>query len=487
MNKPIRRVSVFCLVLVLALLIRVNWVQGVDAGALNSNTHNARVAIEAYSHPRGRIIVGGQAVTGSVLVNGNKYTYVDSFPQGPMYAPVTGYSSALFGSSLLEGVEDPLLSGKDPRLAADSVEALLTGKPKQGGDVVTTIDPRVQAAAYKAFVSGGKTGAAVAVDPQTGAILALVSAPSYDPGVFASGGTASGPAYTKLLHDPANPMLNRALRQTYPPGSTFKLVTAAAALETGVVTDIHAATDTPDPLPLPESTTPLSNEDNDPCRNASMIDALAVSCNTVFAKFGDQVGNARMAQEADKFGFNNPTLNIPVRVDASVFDSGINRPSNMLSSIGQYDTRATPLEMAMVAAAICNNGSLMQPYLVAEERAADKSVISRTQPKQLSQATTPAVAAQIQTMMVDVVQQGTGTTAQIPGVTVGGKTGTAQHGVNNAGNPYAWFVSYAKAPNGKDIAVAVVVEASDTQRSEISGSGLAAPIAKQMMSTYLAG
>jgi len=317
--------------------------------------------------------------------------------------------------------------------------------------------------------------------------LTCPHAPSYDPGVFASGGTASGPAYTKLLHDPANPMLNRALRQTYPPGSTFKLVTAAAALETGVVTDIHAATDTPDPLPLPESTTPLSNEDNDPCRNASMIDALAVSCNTVFAKFGDQVGNARMAQEADKFGFNNRALNIPVRVDASVFDSGINRPSNMLSSIGQYDTRATPLEMAMVAAAICNNGSLMQPYLVAEERAADKSVISRTQPKQLSQATTPAVAAQIQTMMVDVVQQGTGTTAQIPGVTVGGKTGTAQHGVNNAGNPYAWFVSYAKAPNGKDIAVAVVVEASDTQRSEISGSGLAAPIAKQMMSTYLAG
>ena len=485
MNQPIRRVSAFCLVLVLALLIRVNWVQGVEAGSLNTNTHNARIAIEAYSHPRGQIFVGGQAVTKSVLVNGNRYKYVQSFPQGPLYAPVTGYSSAIFGNSLLEGVEDPVLSGTDSRLTVNNFEALITGKQKQGGDVITTLNPQVQAAAYNAFVSQGKTGAAVAIDPQTGAILALVSAPSYDPGVFAGGGTTSSPAYTKLLNDPSNPMLNRALRQTYPPGSTFKLITAAAALETGVVTDINAPTDTPDPLPLPDSTKTLPNEDNDPCLNASMNDALAVSCNTVFAKFGDQVGNARMVQEADKFGFNNPNLNIPVRADAGVFAGGIDRPSNMLSSIGQFDTRATPLEMAMVAAAICNNGSLMQPYLVAEERAADLGVISHTQPKQLSQATTPAVAAEIQSMMVNVVQKGTGTTAQIPGITVGGKTGTAQNGVNNSGNPYAWFVSYAKGPNGKDIAVAVVIEASNTQRTEISGSGLAAPIAKQMMKTYL--
>ncbi|MEY9966057.1 peptidoglycan glycosyltransferase [Streptacidiphilus sp. MAP12-16] len=485
MNKPIRRVSVFCLVLVLALMIRVNYVQGVEAGSLNSNKNNARGSIEAYSYPRGDIVAGGQAVTKDLLVNGNKYKYRRAYTSGPMYAPVTGYSSQVYGSSLLESVEDGILSGNDSRLFFRNTLDLLTGKQKQGGDVVTTIDPKVQQAAWNAFQSSGKKGAAVALDPTTGAILGLVSAPSYDPTSIAGADSAANSAWLKLQSDTSQPMLNRALRQTYPPGSTFKLVTAAAALENGIVTDINAPTQSPDPYTLPQSTTPLGNESGDSCTNVSMNDALKVSCNTVFAKLGDEVGNAKMAAEAAKFGFNDPNLLIPVGVTKSVFDTGINRPSNALSSIGQFDTRATPLQMAMVASAIVNNGTLMKPYLVAQERSANLTVIDQAKPTQLSQATTPQVAQQLQTMMENVVQNGTGTPAQIQGVTVGGKTGTAQHGVNNSDNPYAWFVSYAKDSNGKEIAVAVVVEASNTQRSEISGSGLAAPIARAMMATYL--
>ncbi|MBF9068201.1 peptidoglycan D,D-transpeptidase FtsI family protein [Streptacidiphilus fuscans] len=484
MNKPIRRVSVFCLLLVLALMIRANWVQGLDASALNANVHNKRTIIEEYSYPRGDIIVGGQPITKNLLVNGNYYKYRRAYVNGPMYAPVTGFDSQAYGSNLLENVENPILSGTDSRLFIGNTLDMLTGKQKQGGDVVTTIDPKVQQAAWNGLQ--GKTGAAVALDPTTGAILGLVSVPSYDPTSIAGVTSDFAKNWTNLQNDPNQPMLNRALRQTYPPGSTFKLVTAAAALETGQITNIDASTDSPNPYMLPGTTTPLPNEAGDTgCTNASLNTALALSCNTVFGKLGAEIGPSRMLQEAQKFGFNNSNLTIPVGVSGSNFDSNMNQAQTALSSIGQYDTRATPLQMAMVSAAIANNGSLMQPYLVSEERAANNSVVSQWQPKQLSQATTPDVAQQVQNMMINVVQNGTGTTAQIPGVTVGGKTGTAQHGMNNSDNPYAWFVSWAKGSNGKEIAVAVVVENSDTQRGDISGMMLGGPIAKAMMQAYV--
>ncbi|MEZ0064121.1 peptidoglycan glycosyltransferase [Streptacidiphilus sp. MAP12-20] len=484
MNKPIRRVSVFCLLLVLALMIRANWVQGVDASALNANTHNQRTVIEAYSYPRGDIIVGGQPVTKSLLVNGNKYKYRRAYVNGPMYAPVTGFSSQAYGSNLLENVEQQVLAGTDSRLFFRNTLDMLTGKQKQGGNVVTTIDPKVQQAGWDGLQ--GKKGAAVALDPTTGAILGLVSFPSYDPTSIAGVTGDFQKNWTTLNADTNQPMLNRALRQTYPPGSTFKLITAAAALETGQVTDINAATSTPETYQLPNTTTQLTNEAGDVgCLNASINDALRISCNTVFGKLGAEIGTNRMVEEAQKFGFNNSGLTIPVGVAGSNYDTKMDLAQTALSSIGQFDTRATPLQMAMVAAAISNDGSLMKPYLVAQERSANNSVISQAQPQQLSQATTPDVASKLQTMMVNVVQNGTGTTAQIPGVQVGGKTGTAQHGVNNKDNPYAWFVSWAKGPNGKQIAVAVVVEDSGTVRSDISGMHLAAPIAKAMMQAYL--
>jgi len=483
MNKPIRRVAIFCMVLVLALLVRINWVQGVQAKALNTNKNNQRVAIEEYANPRGNIVVDGKPVTKSIDVNGYRYKYKQGFTDGALYAPITGYSSQTYGSTGLEALESGILDGSDDRLFYSNTLDMLTGKPKQGGNVITTINAKVQQAAYDGLQ--GKKGAAVAIDPSTGKILALVSVPSYDPGKFAGMTSSDQAAWKQDTTDPDQPMLDRALRQTYPPGSTFKLVTSAAALEANPNLDINAPTDSPDPYPLPLSTDKLQNEGNIPCLNASLMQALQYSCNTVFGKLGDTLGQSAMLAEAKKFGFDDPNITIPIGASESTFIQKEDQAELALSSIGQFDTAATPLQMAMVGAAIANNGTLMKPYLVAEEESANLSVISQTKPQEYSQPLSAANAQKLQQMMENVVQKGTGTTAQIPGVTVGGKTGTAQHGVGNSGNPYAWFVSYAKVGDSSPIAVAVVVEASATQRSEISGAGLAAPIAKAMMEADL--
>ncbi|MEV4558828.1 penicillin-binding protein 2 [Kitasatospora sp. NPDC049285] len=483
MNKPIRRVSIFCLLLVLALMLRVNWVQGVQGSAWAANSHNERVKYDRYAYPRGNIIAGGQAVTKSDFVNGLRYKYKRSWVDGAMYAPVTGYSSQAYDSSQLEKLEDGVLSGTDSRLFFRNTLDMLTGKPKQGGDVVTTIDPKTQKAAYDAL--GNRKGAAVAIDPRTGAILALVSTPSYDPSTFAGGSAADTKAWTDLNNDPNKPLLNRALRETYPPGSTFKLITAATAFETGKYKNPTDATDTPNPYILPGTSTELKNASSDePCEKATVQDAMDLSCNTVFGKMGADLGRDALRAQAEKFGFNNDHLDVPIRPSASYYPKGSSPDGTALDAIGQHDTRATPLQMAMVAAAICNNGSLMEPYLVAQERSA-RDVISTHSEHQLSQAVSPATAQKLQQLMESVVQNGTGKNAKIPNATVGGKTGTAQHGQDNTGLPFAWFVSYAKGADGKQVAVAVVVEDGAADRNEISGGSLAAPIAKSVMQAAL--
>jgi peptidoglycan glycosyltransferase len=483
-NKPLRRVAVFCGLLVLALLLRVNYVQFVQADQLSNDTHNRRVAINQYAQPRGDIIVDGKAITGHTTTTGSDFKYKRTYTDGAMWAPVTGHASQAFGTSFLEGVEDKFLTGNDDRLFFNRTIDLLTGKQKQGGNVVTTLNAKAQAAAFKGL--GNKKGAVAAIDPRTGAILAMASTPSYDPSTFAGNSKTDGSNWNGLqkANDADDPMLNRAIRQTYPPGSTFKLVTAAAALESGKVTDIDKATSSPDPYKLPNTRTNLVNENNIPCKNATLRVALRYSCNTVFGKLGADMGLKTMVDEAEKFGFNKEQL-IPVRADASNFDTKMTPDQVALSSIGQFDTAATPLQMAMVASAIANNGTLMQPYEVDKLVAPNLSTISQTSPSKLSQPLSPENAQKLQAMMETVVNSGTGTNAKIPGVVVGGKTGTAQNGVNNKGTPYAWFVSYAKTDQGSPVAVAVVVEDASANRDDISGGGFAAPIAKKVMEAVL--
>lgn len=485
MNKPLRRIAIFCGLLVFALLLRDNWIQYVQADELKNHKNNHRLDIARYSQPRGNIIVDGRAITGSVETNGIDYKYKRTYKNGEMWAPVTGYASQVYGTNQIENLEDGILTGNDDRLFFNRTIDMLTGKEQKGGDVITTLNAKAQEAAFKGL--GDKKGAVAALDPRTGKILALASTPSYDPSTIAGASKKDEAAWKALdkKQNPDEPMLNRALRQTYPPGSTFKVVTAAAALENGKYNSIDEPTDSPVPWRLPLSTQNLKNEGSIQCKNVSLREALRVSCNTVFGKLGDDLGKEKMLEQAEKFGFNEEVFT-PVRADASVYPEKMDRPSNALSSIGQFDTRATPLQMAMVAAAIANDGDLKKPYMVDKLRAANLNTIEQTQPETMSHPVSEDTARKLQDMMETVVKSGTGTAARIPGVTVGGKTGTAQHGVANSKNPYAWFISYAKGKDGSSpVAVAVVIEGSDTVRDDIAGGRLAAPIAKDVMKAVL--
>jgi cell division protein FtsI/penicillin-binding protein 2 len=481
-----RRVAIFCGLLILALLLRVNWVQFVQADDLQNDANNRRVDIERYSHPRGNIIVEGEAITGSEETDDSDFVYRRTWTDGEMWAPVTGYSSQAFGTSQLENINDSILTGDDDRLFFNNTIDMFTGEDQRGGNVVTTLDADAQRAAFEGL--GEQKGAVAAIDPRTGDILALVSTPSYDPAVFAGRSNTDAEARQELLNDPDEPMLNRALRETYPPGSTFKIVTAAAALENGLVDDVEQETEYPDPYILPDTSgVELENQISGVCEDASIQVAIQYSCNSVFAGLSNDLGNETMIEAADSFGFNQEHF-IPVRAEASVYPED-DRPMNAQAGIGQASNRATPLQMAMVAAAVANNGTVMRPYMVDQLVAPNLNVIEQHEPEELSEAMSPDTAQQLQAAMENMVDESTIDVGGVErdGVRVGGKTGTAQHGENNENNPYAWFISYAMTDEGSPVAVAVVIEDSSTPRDQISGGGLAAPIAVDVMEAVLAG
>lgn len=485
MARYIRHARAFCALLLAALLANAARVQVVRSHEYDGNPANRRATIARYQQPRGNILVDGRPVTGSVDT-GEQLRYERSYAHGPLYAPVTGFASQRYGTTFLEHTEDGLLSGTDPLLRPLPLWSDVSRARGRGGDVVTTLNRRAQEAAYRGLA--GRKGAVAAVEPATGRILALVTSPSYDPSELSGNSEAVVSAWDRLNHDPEKPMLNRAVRQTYPPGSTFKVVTAAAALDAGVVTDLDERTDSPDPYRLPGTTTRLTNE-GDGCADASVRDAFEWSCNTVFAKLGVDVGVRDMVATAQAFGFNDTEVRIPFSVAPSTFDPHVDRAQLALSSIGQYNTRATPLQMAMVAAAVADGGVLRPPYLVERTTRHGGALLSGSGARPGRQVMRPATAARLAELMAGVVQEGTGTNAALPGVLVGGKTGTAQHGVGNTGVPYAWFVSWAQSEDAPEpeVAVAVVVEDAAADRGEISGGGTAAPIAKEVMRAVLGG
>ncbi|MGW6512631.1 penicillin-binding transpeptidase domain-containing protein [Streptomyces niveus] len=478
MNKTIRRTAVVCLLMVLALLVRVTWVQAYQGKALADNERNRRTLIDQYAQPLGDIVVGGSAITGSARTTGSDdLKYKRTYTDGELYAAVTGYSSQAYRSTQLEGIYSHVLDGTDSRLK-NPLDAL-TGKQAAPGGVVTTIDPAVQKAAFDAL--GDKKGAAVAIDPATGRILGMVSTPSYDPSRIS--GTDDGDAWQRLNDDPDKPMVNRALRQPLPPGSTFKLVVAAAALEDGLYGSVDTRTQSQDPYTLPGTSTVLPNENaSAPCEDATIRTALRYSCNNVFAKMAADLGKDKVGAMAAKMGFNDAEQDVPVRAAESVYPSDMDDAQTALTGIGQFEVTATPLQMAMVSSALANDGVLQSPHMVSEVVDAGGDTLTSYEDEPSRRIVSSSTAEQLRSAMVTVVDEGTATNARIAGAEVGGKTGTAQHGVDNSQTPYAWFTSYAKdASTGKEVAVAVVVEDSGAARSEVSGNGLAAPIAKKMM------
>ncbi|MGW6206448.1 peptidoglycan D,D-transpeptidase FtsI family protein [Streptomyces sp. NPDC055089] len=481
MNKTIRRASVFSLLLVLALLGRATWVQAYQARALADDDHNRRKTIAQYAQPLGDIIVAGSPVTGSKRTEGGDLAYKRTYKDGDLYSAVTGYGSQAYGSTQLEGIYSEVLDGTDTRLK-NPLDAL-TGKRSAPGNVLTTIDPAVQKAASEAL--GDDKGAAVAIDPKSGQILGMVSSPSYDPSTIS--GTTDGDAWQKLLADPDKPLVNRALRQPLAPGSTFKLVVAAAALENGLYGSVDEPTKSPVPYTLPGTSTVLKNESaTAPCENATLRVALQYSCNNVFGKVAADLGQDKVRAMAEKFGFNTGKLDVPVRASKSVYPSGMDKAQTALSGIGQFEVTATPLQIAMVSAALANGGELAAPHMVSEVTDADGGTLEDFEDGDMKRIVSSSTAGQLRSAMVTVVEEGTGTNARIDGAEVGGKTGTAENGVDNSNTPYAWFTSYAKDDSdGQEVAVAVIVEDSGSAASEVSGNGLAAPIAQKMMKAAL--
>lgn len=486
MNSPIRRVSAGCLLLVLALLVNVTYIQAFWADDLNSRGDNRRVTIAEYARERGPILLADDTpVAVSREVDG-EFEFLREYSDGPLYAPVTGWYSFQYQRSAIERAQNPILSGEDDRLFVRRLIDLVTGEEPKGGAVKLTIDPAAQQAAWDGL--GNYKGSVVALDVRTGAILAMVSKPSYDPNPLASHSTSEQiDQWEQINDDPDKPALNRAIANPLPPGSVFKLVTATAALESG---DYEADSVVPGPaeFDLPLTDRQLPNQSGQACGDndeTTIANALRISCNTAFAYLGDELGAEALRDQAQRFGFNaQPLTNDDMNAATSRFPDAPDEPQTVLSAIGQFDVRATPLQMAMVSAAIANDGVVMQPYVVQELRAPDLvSTIEQTEPEEASRAMSNGTAEQMTEMMIDVVENGTGGNGQISGVQVAGKTGTAQSSPEKP--PYAWFTSFAPADDPR-VAVAVVIEeAPDTARDDIGGGALAAPIAKAVMEAVL--
>ncbi|MGO4601595.1 peptidoglycan D,D-transpeptidase FtsI family protein [Terrabacter sp. 2YAF2] len=484
MNTPIRRLSIVIAMLFTTLLVASTVVQFAQAKSLGAMASNKRTLLDNYSRQRGAIVVGGQAVAQSVSVP-DQYRYLRTYPQGALYSHLTGFYSYSVGAPYgLEHAADDLLSGNADQLFVRRITDLITGRTTSGATIELTIDPKAQQAADRAL--GASRGAVVALDPKTGAILAMVSHPDYDPNPLASHDLGKvAKAWKALSTDPNQAYLNRALSGIYPPGSTFKVVTAAAAIENGLVKDGNTVVPGPAQLDLPLTSTTLPTETGQPCGpgdKTTLVHALEISCNTSFGALGLQLGGEKLRAQAAKFGFGD-SLQVPMRVATSSVPAELNAPQAAQAAIGQYDVRATPLQMAMVAAGIGNGGSVMTPYLIQSVRSANLDVIqSAPDPVELSQAVSAQTASTLTKMMVSVVNNGSGVRAQIPGVEVAGKTGTAQHDLKKP--PHAWFISFAPATDPK-VAVAVVVEDGGVTGSEVGGGRVAAPIARAVMEAVL--
>ena len=482
MNNPVRKLSLVVAALFASLLVSTTLIQYVFAADLNARPDNRRTLLSTYARERGEILVGQTPVARSVPSD-DQYKFQREYAQGPLYAHVTGYYSFFGAQGGLEQAENALLSGSSDKLFYRRVSDLFTGRRPQGATLETTLDADVQEAAEEGLE--GIRGAAVALDPRTGAILAMVSHPTFDPNDLATHDlTALERNYAELNGDPATPLVNRSINgDLYPPGSVFKVVTAAAALSTGEYTE-DTVVPGPEVLDLPQTDADLPNAFDGPCGpddEVTMTQALAVSCNTAFASIGLDIGAEALQSQAAKFGFGD-SITVPMRVTPSTVPAEMNQPQLAQASIGQYDVRSTPLQMAMVAAGVANEGAVMRPYLVQSVIGSDLSVIESTEPQELSRAVTPDVAAQLTRMMEAVVEDGSGSRAQIEGVAVAGKTGTAQHGEGR--KAHAWFISFAPADDPQ-IAVAVIAEDGGVAGNEAGGGAVAAPIAKQMMEAGL--
>lgn len=487
MNTPVRRIAIAVMGMIVLLLANLTYVQVVKADDYRNDPRNQRVLLAEYARKRGQISAEGQVLARSVETD-DRLRYRREYPDGPAFAPVTGYYSTVYGASALERAADDVLNGSDDRLFARRLSDLITGRDPSGGNVVLTVDPTVQQTAHDQLSERGFAGAVVALDPATGAILAMASTPSYDPNPLASHSVAEQQEAWDEYTEAEPPVLtNRAISEIYPPGSTFKLIDVAAALQNGFTPDspLTAASE----ITLANTNTTLENFAGTPCGNgstATLREALARSCNTAFAELAAALGEDTLREQAQAFGIGSSELAVPMPVAPSTLGEMPDTAALQQSGIGQRDVRMTPLQNAMVVAAIANGGEVMAPHLIREIQGQELDVIDTTQPDRLGRAVPGNVAATLTAMMVGSENRTQGG-GKITGVQIASKTGTAEHGVDpKTTPPHNWYVAFAPAEDPR-VAVAVLVENGGDRSLEATGGSRAAPIGRAVIASALGG
>ncbi|MBC8090351.1 MAG: penicillin-binding protein 2 [Pseudonocardia sp.] len=489
MNTPVRRIAIAVMAMILLLMANLTYVQVVQAGDLRADQRNQRVLLAEYSRQRGQISAQGQVLARSVETDG-QYPYQREYPSGPAFASITGYYSLIYSAGGLERAVNDVLNGSDDRLFTRRLSDLITGRDPAGGNVALTVDPAVQQAAYDALAGKGYTGSVVALQPSTGAILAMASTPSFDPNPLASfSAQTQQDAWGQYTNADPPVLTNRAIQETYPPGSTFKLIDVAAALASGRYTpdtQLTAASE----ITLDDTATTLQNFNGNACgtaATASLREALQRSCNTAFAELSSDLGEEAVRDQAEAFGIGTEDVAIPMSVVPSTIGDIESTAALQQSSIGQRDVALTPLQNAMVVAAIANDGRVMAPYLVQDIQSQDLETVDTTQPDQLGQAVDPGVANTLTDLMVNNENSYSGV-GKIRGVQIAAKTGTAEHGANpKTTPPHVWYVAFAPADNPQ-VAVAVLVESGgDRNNLAATGGEVAAPIGRAVIGAALRG
>ena len=486
MRRRITFVGALFLLIFAILFLQLNDLQIVKASSLSDAPGNYSAVIKAFSTPRGEILTANGQVMAMTVPSKSQYKYQRVYPHGSLYSDVTGYYSLIYGTSGLEYEYNQYLQGK---IAVPSSLSQLFSKSYSTDSLVTTISSKLQQTAYQAL--GSLKGAVVALNPSTGAVLAMVSNPTYNPAPLASpSGTTEQNAWKSYNANPQQPLLNRAISRAYPPGSTFKIVTTSAIFDH----DPRLARVNFPPvssIALPQTTHHLHNYAYEVCGGELPV-LLAVSCDTGFAQIGLRLGASNLHAEAENFGFNQvPPIDLPGAA-ASTFPPvsffSQNLPQLAFSAIGQGDDQATALQMALVGAGIANNGTIMAPHLLSRIISGQDSTILSYQPKVWKVATSPSTAQKVAQLMVGVVKSGTAAGIALPGIEIAAKTGTAQTTLtrhsNIVGQSDNWMVAFAPVGHPK-IAIAVVVPKQAGLSANPTGAQYAGPIVKAMIAAAL--
>ncbi len=482
MNRPIRRVGYTIIVLMLLLVGQLTYLQVVDANHLANDPRNVRKTLRQYNRARGEILTAdGQIVAESVPTTGD-FKYQRKYPLGDLFAQVSGYQSfaGLVGNTGVESSYDKVLTGQDLGLQFNDISGLVSGK-SDTNNVVLSLAQSTQQAAKDAL--GDQKGSVVALDVKTGAVKAMWSNPSYDPNFLAAQNSQVVQAAFNLINsdEAGDPALQRAYREIYAPGSTFKVVTTKSALELGIATPDRPF-DFSNGFEIPGTSTILRNFGGETC-GGTLTESLTISCNATFAQLGYEMGPAFVPQ-MDQCGIHSA---IPIDLDPkSAVSQGPTQESDKarfaLAGIGQGDVAVSPLQMAVIAAAVANGGTIMEPHVAQEIQDSEGKTIETFEPKAWQSCMSPQTAAAVNLMMQSVVREGSGTEAQIDGVTVAGKTGTAQV---EGKLPTVWFIAFAPADNPQYAVAVVVPNGGSNNDPEVTGGRVAAPIARQVLLNLL--